>query len=232
MLVAALLTLLHSAGCDKNSTYKIKVDAVHNPGLDGLDSYKIVSSIPSNSEKDLRYKEAAKYVKTALSGKGLYEAHDEESADMIVEIDYGISEPQIELKTISEPIVIDVGGGYKQMTVMVNDGIGGQYPTSRTVYDPPQRETIGYNERRVPIKTYKKHLVIKASANKSDDEHKDPEGAWTVWVTSKDENEDLREYLPIMAAAAIRYVGKSTNEQEEINLKGRDEVVAFVKAGM
>jgi hypothetical protein len=232
MFLVALLNLLFSAGCDKNPSYKIEVDAVHNPDIQGLGSYKIVASSAMISEKDLRYKEAEKYVKTALSGKGFYEAEDVESADMIVDIDYGISEPRIETKTISEPIVVNFGSGWKKITVMVNDGFGGQFPTTRTVYDPPQRETVGYNKRRIPIKTYTKHLVIKARARKSKDEKKAPELAWTVWVTSNDENGDLREYLPVMAAAAIRYVGTSTRETEEIKLKGRDEVVEFVKAGM
>ena len=35
-----------------------------------------------------------------------------------------------------------------------------------------------------------------------------------------------------MAAAATRYVSETTEEEEEIKLKGKDEVVAFVKEGM
>ena len=44
---------------------------------------------------------------------------------MIVDIDYGISEPRIEIKTISEPVVVNFGSGWKEITVMVNDGFGG-----------------------------------------------------------------------------------------------------------
>ena len=60
MFLVALLNLLFSAGCDKNPSYKIEVDAVHNPDIQGLGSYKIVASSAMISEKDLRYKEAEK----------------------------------------------------------------------------------------------------------------------------------------------------------------------------
>ncbi len=54
--VAALLT----DGCA--STYTFKVDAINNPEVNDLYSYKIVSTNPEASEEDLEVKEAAEYI--------------------------------------------------------------------------------------------------------------------------------------------------------------------------
>ena len=231
-VLAISLALLLSAGCESGSNYTLKVDAVQNPEVEGLESYQIVSSNAEVSEEDLWFKETGKYVKTALSGKGLYEAPDLESADMIVDIAYGVSELRITFETHSEPIEVEWGGGMKEITIMVNDASGGQYPTQRQVYEPPQREIVGYEDRVGPVRKYKKYLRVTARVNQSEEADESPVQAWSVYVTSEDESDDLRKYLPVLTAASIRYVGKSTDKQEEIELKGKDEIVAFVKAGM
>ena len=53
----AVAAVLLTGGCA--STYTFKVDAINNPEVEGLYSYKIVSSNPAVSEDDLEFKEAA-----------------------------------------------------------------------------------------------------------------------------------------------------------------------------
>lgn len=53
-----------------------------------------------------------------------------------------------------------------------------------------------------------------------------------AFTSYKDESDDLRKYLPVMAAASIAYVGETTERQEEIKLKGTDSGISFVKEGM
>ena len=52
------------------------------------------------------------------------------------------------------------------------------------------------------------------------------------YVKNKDQSDDLRKYLPLMAAAAIEYLGENTDSQQEIKVKEGDESVSFVKAGL
>ena len=82
----AVASSLFLAGC-ATKTYHVKVDAISkNESTSSSDaqSYKIKSKNAVLGDDNLRYKEAADFVKTALSGKGLYEAPTADTADMIV----------------------------------------------------------------------------------------------------------------------------------------------------
>ena len=202
--VAALLT----GGCA--STYTFKVDAVNNPEVEELYSYKIVSTNPEVSEEDLEFKEAAEYIKTALSAKGMYEAPDVEHADMIIDLSYGVGEPQIEFKTYSQPVY-------------------GAWIHRGKLF---RLKLVGMAERVVPITVYQKHIRLTSRDNTQSDESEAPVQAWSIYVKNKDESDDLRKYLPLMAAAAIEYVGENTETQQKIKVKEDDEKVSFVKAGL
>ena len=116
-----------ATGC-RGTTYAVKVDAsaksaASRPSTDGQ-SYKIRSKNPVLGEENLRYKEAAEYVKTALSGKGLFEAPNTEAADLIVELDYGVDAPRTKIETVSVPRYAQVGGGVRYEQVPVTDARG------------------------------------------------------------------------------------------------------------
>src|SRR5258706_15067276 len=103
----AVLALL--SACSTSSTYKVKVDAITKPVPTDAQSFKLKSKDPRLGEENLRYREAAEFVKTALSGKGLYEAPSEDKADMIVELDYGMDAPRSKIERVSVPVYAQVG---------------------------------------------------------------------------------------------------------------------------
>ncbi len=214
------------------STYSFKVDAINNPEATEHQSYKIVSSNPEVNEEDLQFKEVAEYVKTSLSSKGLYEAPDLESADMVVDISYGIGEPQVDFKTYSTPVYAQVGGGYRTVSSPVVGSDGKVRMVTTTIYIPPRKEIIGMEEQIVPITTYEKFLRMTSRENQDADESEGPVQVWSIYVKNKDESEDLRKYLPLMAAASVDYVGENTEQQQEVKIKDTDESVAFIKEGM
>src|ERR1041385_1400398 len=90
---------LFAAGCASSTTHEVKVDAIAKPAAEGQ-SYKLKSKDPRLGEENLRYHEAADFVRTALSGKGMYEAPSDDKADMIVEIDYGLDAPRTKLESV------------------------------------------------------------------------------------------------------------------------------------
>ncbi len=202
--VAALLT----GGCA--STYTFKVDAINNPEVEELYSYKIVSTNPEVSEEDLEFKEAAEYIKTALSAKGMYEAPDVEHADMIIDLSYGVGEPQVEFKTYYRPV-------------------NGEWIHRGKLF---RVKLVGMEERVVPITVYEKHIRLTSLDNTQSDESEAPVQAWSIYVKNKDQSDDIRKYLPLMAAAAIEYLGENTDSQQKIKVKKGDESVSFVKAGL
>ncbi len=231
LLPAALALLL--GGC--TTTYQVQVDAISQstPAATAAQSYEIKSTNPRVDEDSLRYKEVANYVKTALSGRGMYEAPDGATADVVVAVDYGMESPRVKYETETYPIYAQVGGGvrYVQMPVTDPNGRVVGYQTV-AVYDPPRTEIIGYEEQVKPVIVYEKYLKISARENKEAVEGRAPSEVWSVNVSAEDESKDLRKYLPILASATADYIGTNTQEQKPVRIKEDDEVVGFIRKGI
>jgi len=225
----ALIALL--SGC--TTTYNFKVDAISNPEVQPGLSYKIANVNSAGEPSDLRSQEAGNWVKTALSGKGLYEAETLEDADMIVELEYGMEEPRTKMTTISTPIYAEIGGGVRYIQVPVTDKEGNVSYKTVAVREPTRSEYVGERESVIVQTIYEKYMRISARENKLEEES-DTRGAqiWSVYVTNEDEQDDLRQYLPIMASAAIDFIGENSETEQEVKLKDTDDVVTFVKKGL
>lgn len=230
LLLAAGALLL--GGC--TTTYQVQVDAIAQatPAAAAAQSYEIKSTNPQVDEDSLRYKEVAGYVKTALSGKGMYEVPPGAKADVVVNVDYGMEPPRVKYETETYPIFAQVGGGvrYVQMPVTDRNGRVIGYQTV-AVYDPPRTEIIGYEEQVKPVIVYEKYLKISARENAEATEGRTTE-VWSVNVSAEDESKDIRKYLPILASATADYIGTNTQEQKPVKIKEDDEVVGFIKKGM
>jgi hypothetical protein len=226
----ALVGCLLAGGCATN--YEMRVDAISQPAVKEIASYKIRTKHPTKDDDSLRAQEATSFVKTALSGKGLYEAPNPETADMIVVIDYGVEPPRIRMETSSVPVYAQVGGGVRYETMPIVDAKGNVQSRTVPVYEPPRTEMIGYQEVITPVQVYEKYLRISAVENKPSAEGKPPAEIWSVNVSSEDESKDLRKYLPLLASASADYIGKDTTSEKVIKLKETDPRVGFVKKGM
>ncbi len=223
--VAAILLIVLLAvglgGC--NSTYEMKVDAINNPKTLGeSDSYVIVPSDPDTDTTDLRYQETVEWIKTALSGKGMYEAVDPIDADMMIEVDFGMKAPRQEAEIVDRPTNIGLNGS----GLGSRSGIGlsgGSRVTDISTY-----------ESKVVTKTVvEKYLELTAReniVNQAGDAQ--PQQIWNVRVINEDKGDNLREYMPILIASATDYIGEDTGSSTEIELKSDDEVVKFVKRGL
>jgi hypothetical protein len=224
---AALL----AAGCANSTT--VKIDSLAKPKAEESISYKILNKNPAVDDDSLRYKEAAGYVRTALSGKGLYEAPDAQNADLVVSIDYGVGPPQSRREVVSEPVYVTLPGQMRTERVQVGtDRNGNPVYQTVTVQDPPRTEFAGYREYFVTVTVYEKFLRLNATENKPAAEGRPPSEIWTVDITSEGESRDIRKALPILAAASIDYVGKDSLGQKTIRIKDTDKDVAFIKKGM
>lgn len=228
----ALLTgALLLGGCA--TTYQVKVDSLAKPNAEDSISYEIKNRNPLVADDSLRYKEAASMVKTALSGKGMFEAPPNTKADMVVDLDYGVGPPQMRKETVSEPVYITVPGQIRTERVQVGtDSQGRPIYQTITVQDPPTTEFAGFREYVITVVVYEKYLKLSARENKEAVEGRPPSEIWTVDVTSEGESRDIRKNLPILVAASIDYIGKDTQGQKTIRIKDTASDVAFVKKGM
>lgn len=231
-LIALTGLILVTAACSTSSTYKVKVDAITKPAPANAQSYKLKSKDPRLGEENLRYREAAEFVRTALSGKGLYEAPTEDRADMIVELDYGMEAPRSRIERVSTPVYAQVGGGVRYDSVPVTDSKGNTSFRTVAVYEAPRSELIGYDEMPRSITIYEKYLKITARENKVASEGRPPSELWSIHASAEDESKDLRKYLPIMASATVDYIGQDSSSQKVVKVRADGPGVGFIRKGM
>lgn len=228
VLVSAII-LAGLAGCNTASTYQVKVDAISKPVPAQTQSFVIKSKDPRLGEESLRYKEAADFVRTALSGKGLYEAPNSDVADMVVELDYGMDTPRSKVQRVSTPVYAQVGGGVRYESVPVTDSRGNVSYRTVAVYDAPRTELVGYDDVPRQITIYEKYLKITARENKPAAEGKPPAELWSIHASAEDESKDLRKYLPIMASATVDYIGQDSSNQQTVKVRADGPGVDFIR---
>lgn len=232
VVVLGLASLM--GGCA--TTYRFKVDAVKNADpqvTEEKQSFRIISANPEMDEEDLRFKEAKQYVKTALSSKGMYESPGNSDAEMVIEVDFGMEEPRTKFYTVSEPVYAVVGGGTRTIMVPVRDPVTNRISyVPQVVYDPPQRELVGFQDRVVTVTVYEKYIRVTSRETPEEAGDRPPRELWSVYVTNEDESDDIRKYVPLMISAAMDSMDQNTSSQKEIVLTQEDERVKFVKTGM
>ena len=230
VLTFAAVSLL-LAGCA--TTHQVKIDSLAKPDAANSISYEIKNRNPLVADDSLRYKEAANLVKTALSGRGMYEAPPNTKADLIVDMDYGVGPPQMRRETVSEPVYITIPGQIRTERVQVGtDSQGRPIYQTITVQDPPTTEFAGFREYMITVVVYEKYLKLSAKENSEPVEGRPPQEVWTVDVTSEGESRDIRKNLPVLVAASIDYIGKDSQGQKTIRIKDTNSDIAFVKKGM
>lgn len=234
-LACAAFTL---AGCSGTKTYTVQVDAIATPTEVGqpaksAQSYHIRSNNPKLDESSLRYKEVADYVRTALSGRGMYEAPSPDKADVMIDIDYGMDAPRIKFETVSNPIMAVVPGEVHEQLIPLRDR-NGNIIGYRTIMvrQPARHEFVGMQESIQPVIVYEKYLKLSARTNEDPVEGRPPPEVWSVNVSAEDDSQELRKYMPILASATADYIGTNTKESKPVKIHEEDEVVDFIKRGM
>jgi hypothetical protein len=222
---------LFLTGCA--TTHEVKVDSLAKPDAEASISYELKNRNPLVADDSLRFKEAANLVKTALSGRGLYEAPPNTKPDLVVDMDYGVGPPQMKKETVSEPVYITIPGQIRTERVQVGtDSQGRPIYQTITVQDPPTTEFAGFREYIVTVVVYEKYLKLSAKENSEPVEGRPQQEVWTVDVTSEGESRDIRKNLPVLVAASIDYIGKDSQGQKTIRIKDTNSDIAFVKKGM
>ncbi|MES1167600.1 MAG: hypothetical protein ABUL61_00380, partial [Oleiharenicola lentus] len=190
------------AGC-KTSTYVLQVDAISQTGAVAQQtkephSYLVRSRNPQTAEDTLRYKEVSQYIKTALSGKGLYEAASAESADLIIEIDYGMETPRMKYETVSTPIMGMQAGPNTLQNILVKTSNGSLVYKQVGIPGAPVRRVVGWKEETEPVVVYEKYLKVSARANSEAVEGQPAPEVWSVNASAEDQSNALRKYMPIL----------------------------------
>ncbi len=227
----ATATALLSLGCSTN--YELLVDSISRQPLPAGQSasYRIKNSNPAIAEESLRYQEAAEHIKTALSGRGWWEAPNTASAALIVELDYGIGPPHLVPREINVPIYGNVQD-LKGQTVTIRPRREGLGDLDEGALGGDDDQVLGYTSRTVPTVVFEKHLLVTCSENKPALATEPSAALWRVSVSIEDPSKDLRDYLPILASAVMTKIGSATDGVTMETLKSSDASIAFIKQGL
>lgn len=186
------------------STRTVRVEAVNRLGEPTpVGSYVVRSR---TGEESLRFREAARHVRTALSGRGLFEAPANVTPDLVIEIDFGMTPTGLKQETVVLPV-------YSQ--------VASELP-----------EIIGYRAVVYPVAHHDKYLTVIAHIRRVDGDERPSTVAWRVQASIQDEKADIRACLPLLAAAVMEQLAADTNGTEEIKLSPSDPLVAFIRKGI
>lgn len=229
--ISALLLVALLAGCE-TPNHQVRIESTAYPlppDAPKPQSFWIKSRQADPTVESLRYHEAIGHIKTALSGRGLYEAPSENAADMIIEVDYGV-EP------LRRRMEIEETRGRRERRVAETEAAA--TPVGGPGIARPPAEPIAVNEARgevlINVGFYKKHLSLEARHNRAKGEPAPgtPEFLWRVEVENESESKDLRKFVPLLASATIDYIESDTHGRREILVDENGKDVAFVKKGL
>jgi hypothetical protein len=230
-LLTAGLALMLGGGC-MAPTYAVKVDALARPLPAGTQTFRLRSKDPRMGEENLRYREAAEFVRTALSAKGLYEAATEDKADLIVDFEFGMETPRTRVDQAVSPGPELSASGVRYETIPVTDGRGNLGYRTMAVRDASGMSAFEEPTRPRLVTVYEKFLRLSAREARPSAEGKPPAELWSIQVTAEDESNDLRKYLPVMAAATVDYLGQDSTSQRVVRVRADGPGVDFIRRGM
>jgi hypothetical protein len=214
-LCAVVSTLLATAaaaivgGC---TSYHLHVDAIsRTPAVSSAQmSYTIKNKNPAIDSDSLRYREAAARLTTALSSRGLWETPDPAEADMVVELDYAMEPAHVIYRTSEVPVYV---------------------PTASPSSSVNARQIFGTTTEQVPVVVSEKHLSVSCRENKPGAEGRPPLELWQVSASLEDSGTSLRESLPVLAAAVMNQLGRTTSGMIDHQLAADDPAVEFIAKG-
>lgn len=216
----AVLSLL--GGCA--TTYRFKVDALASPEAPTGGTFVMESPHEEGRPGSrLRYREAADYVQRALVSRGWRVASGREEAAMIITLEAKVSDPLNESERIMDPVYYRTWGRSQVVRTPVFDREGKRVGSVAThVYLPPETHFAGYQDRERSIIVYEKSLQLTARSPGGDE-------LWTLSVRTVDQSSDLRSYIPLLAAAALPYVGATTDGSLVVKVGEDDEAVRYLR---
>lgn len=209
------------AGC---ATHEVRVDSLARPNVQPASYVLRVSSAVAEADS-LRARELVGQVRSALAGRGLYEAAPNVTPDVIVEIDCGVSPAQMKPKRIPGAL------GSTRPLMEPNDVEVGTDEEGKPLYRKAQlvQTPAGYFEM---VPTYEKYLRVTAHANTPTVEGHPAMEIWRIDATTESGTYDLRPSLPVLVAASIDHLGQDSHGQKTVHVKETDANVAATKRGL
>jgi len=179
---------------------------------------RIVSGMPGVSAGDLQYREAEAFLRIVLEERGFVVVDDDGPVDLYLGMNYGISDPNVEISHVQVPITVHDPG--ERYTATVKDEDGNE--TKEVVVErEAQTRVVGYRtveQRRV---SFRRHLILRALEAAALQDGRELE-LWKVMSFSVGPTDDFRMILPALFAGAWQWIAADTMGQKAYQLDDAD----------
>lgn len=204
----AALAVLSSAMFLQNGcvhSYRLKVDAIHDPDASVGQSFRIVERGPATAPaNEAKHEAMVAVVQSALSQRGLYPAPAGQPADVEVEVDVRVSAPRQRVQRVDNPDFEPPGSADRPGNDPRAPGPGEMHPPIRI---------LGGGGLRV-TEVYEKQLVLVAREPKREGPGAAAAEIWRVQVSVENEGDQVEEVLPVLARTAAEHIGKDVRGKE------------------
>ena len=209
----AVLLCLGLCGCaTEPPQFVISVDSINNNEAITQKSCVVTPGMQGVPPDDLNFKEYAGYVKRVLTLKGCVLSEDMQTADIVVFLGYGVSEPKEHVYTYSTPIWGQTGVSSANTTGTVFSSGHNANIMATTTYTPSYG-VVGASTHSGTFVTYTRQISLVAYDMKIYRETKREKQLWKTEIVSTGNCGDLRVVFPILLAAATKYIGENTEQK-------------------
>lgn len=208
-------------GC---ASYDVSVDAIARDEVAVRPaSYVIESASAELRAGSLLFQEAAQQLKTALSAHGYWEAIDARSAERVIVLSFGLGRARV----TAEPVtLVSLPRPRRDIADLAdahaNGGGFGMRPADAA------NDEFGFEVVEAPVVRREKFLSAVCRANERKGPGRPPPELWRVDVSVETEGADLRGHFPVLAAAVMTQIGRTTEGMERVRVPANDEGVAFI----
>jgi hypothetical protein len=215
IILMIYLIVLCSCSSSSWTNYKVEVSSFSktNSILENKKQSYILKNKNNQNSNPLEYEEYAKYIHNSLNKIGFLNTNNQKKADLIIEVEYGISGPKTNIVNETVPVQKYIPSQSYKYEI---DGKEGEI-TSNSQW------TTTYENVNQTETTYIRHLNLVAKSKNNNSV------IWTTSISSEGYSDDLRSVLPVMIAASSDYIAKNTGKKEVISINESDKRILEIK---
>lgn len=210
---------------------EVNVDAISVSNAREKKRYFLIPGNKDCSPSDLQFMEFARYTDNALTCEGFIKVESIEEADIVVILNYGISDPYVYQYTYETPIWGQTGVSSETTYGSISTFGNMATYSSQTNYTP----TYGVVGSKTQVGTgvlFFRYIVLSGMDLEKFKQTNKVEDAKSLWVTkanSTGSSSDLRKIFPILLVASQDHIARNTDQQVHYKIKENDKRLEKIK---
>lgn len=167
--------------------------------------FAILPANQGTNPLDLQFLEFKGYIEKVLQQRGYVKVDDMQQGDVVLFLNYGVGEPQLQQYSYDVPVWSDFA----------------YYPYGRRYRFYPRMSygVVGYAQQMATYSVYRRYLTLEAYDMAAYLQKQAPQQLWKISVQSQGQSNDLRLAFPYMVAAMQPYLGSNTGHMITVDIE-------------